>query len=663
MIIALYSNEKKLYFYFSLLSLHIGLYQLFTYEYYEATTLSEALKALKYQIYAVFGLIVSLYFFISQYTDAKLKKSFIIVLGTVVVFSALAHYMSPYSLRFLEVTSSASFELSWGEKITTHYGIPSPYSIPIRFTALIILFWGAWRAKVHYSKNKLESLLLGTFLFFTFISIIVGYLIDQHKIEFFYIAGFAYFFLVISMTVDLSLRSFKQQQELKVTTLQLRDEISLREEAQDELLFSSEHDTLTGLPNRRLLLKHMEQAIRNAETSLNKVAVLFIDLDHFKEINDSLGHVVGDKVLLKISNNMLEYIREGDTLARFGGDEFCILMSSIDGPDYANEIADKLIECLQASVNIDGHELYVGGSMGISIYPNDGNTPIELLRNADSAMYYAKKSRNMCQFYNQDMTQRALERIVLEKSMRRAIKNEEFVVYYQPQINGITGKLIGLEALVRWNDPVLGFVYPDKFIPLAEDIGLIIPLDKWVMRTAMKQLVKWYDAGLNPGILAMNISIKQLQKKDFISDLNNMCQELGVNSEWIQLEVTEGIIMDNPTSAINTLNQISESGIKLAIDDFGTGYSSLSYLKRLPIDKLKIDKSFVDGLPDDEEDESIAKAIIALAKSLNLDLIAEGVETMEQQKFLVEHGCKNIQGYLYAKPMLAEDIEKLFLDV
>jgi EAL domain-containing protein (putative c-di-GMP-specific phosphodiesterase class I) len=312
---------------------------------------------------------------------------------------------------------------------------------------------------------------------------------------------------------------------------------------------------------------------------------------------------------------------------------------------------------LQDPICIDKHELYVTSSIGISIYPADGDSPETLLRNADAAMYKAKnEGRNSFQFYTEDMTTRAYERVALEANLRRAVENKEFYLCYQPQVDGISGKLIGMEALIRWEHPELGTIPPFKFIPLAVETGLIIQIDRFVMRTAMRQLKQWYESGLNPGTLALNLTVKQLRQDDFISVLKEMLIETGCLSEWIELEITEGEIMENPEQAIKVLQEISEMGIKLAIDDFGTGYSSLAYLKRLPVDKLKIDRSFISNLPDDEDDIVIVQTIIALSNSLRLSVIAEGVETIEQKEFLIGNGCPHIQGYFYGKPMKAESM-------
>jgi len=425
--------------------------------------------------------------------------------------------------------------------------------------------------------------------------------------------------------------------------------------------YQAHHDALTGLPNRVLFNDRLEQAIERAKRRQTNIALLFIDLDHFKEINDSLGHDVGDMILKTVSKRIKEIVRDKDTVSRLGGDEFIVILEDLSQSEDASLIADKILDSLSKAVIVDENILYVSCSIGISIYPDDGISIQDLLKFADSAMYKAKsEGRNNYQYYNSSMTELAFERVVMEASLRAALENEEFVVFYQPQINGITNQIIGMEALVRWQHPTMGLVSPVKFIPLAESTGLIVELDRYVMKTAMKQLAAWYKAGYNPGVLAMNLAVKQLKKDDFIQMLQNLIEETACKAEWLELEVTEGQIMTNPDEAIKVLKQISDLGVELAIDDFGTGYSSLAYLKRLPIDKLKIDQAFVHGLPDDEEDAGIAKAVIALAHSLNLKIIAEGVETQEQKEFLVANGCENIQGYFYSKPITAEKFEALF---
>ena len=460
--------------------------------------------------------------------------------------------------------------------------------------------------------------------------------------------------------------SFIKNQELVLWTM---IDITKRKEAEKKLLQQQEmlyhqahHDALTGLANRVLFNDRLEQAIIKAKRNKTKLVLFFIDLDRFKEINDSMGHDIGDEVLKEVTARLESAIRKEDSLARLGGDEFTIIIENLVDVQNVSFLANKILKVLSNPVIIDDNKLYISSSIGISIYPDDGTSTQNLLKYADSAMYKAKaEGRNNFQFYSSEMTELAFERVVLETSLRVAFENNELVVFYQPQVNGKTNQIIGMEALVRWKHPVMGLISPAKFIPLAESTGFIVEIDRFVMRTAMTQMVKWYEKGLNPGVLAMNLAVKQLQQEDFVSFFENLIKETRCKSEWVELEVTESQIMSKPEEAIKILNKISNIGIELAVDDFGTGYSSLAYLKKLPIDKLKIDQSFVRDLPEDEDDIAIAKAVIALATSLNLNIIAEGVETKEQKDFLVQNGCKNIQGYYYSKPIPAYEFELLLL--
>ncbi|MCW8954418.1 MAG: EAL domain-containing protein, partial [Sulfurimonas sp.] len=431
----------------------------------------------------------------------------------------------------------------------------------------------------------------------------------------------------------------------------------------DILAYQAHHDVLTGLPNRILFNDRLMQSIKNAKRNKEEVALLFIDLDRFKHINDSLGHVVGDKVLQVIAGRLNNIVRDEDTVARLGGDEFTIILHGLKKETDASLLAQKILRSIAEVMFIDSHTLYISTSIGISVYPEDSKDINHLIKYADVAMYKAKEEgRNNFQYYSSNMTDLAFDRVVMETNLRIALEKEQFVVYYQPQVNAQNNKVIGMEALVRWQHPTMGLLLPDKFIPLAEDTGLIVQLDRWVMKQAMQQIAKWNKQGINTGVLALNLAMRQLYEEDFIHMFKKMINKTGCKPEWLELEVTEGDIMKKPQNTIEILNLISDMGVELAIDDFGTGYSSLSYLKRLPINKLKIDQSFIKDLPNDEEDASITKAIISLAKSLKLSVIAEGVENEEQKEFLLENGCTNIQGYFYAKPMPAQDIEQILKD-
>lgn len=454
------------------------------------------------------------------------------------------------------------------------------------------------------------------------------------------------------------LEIFKEHQKL----LKKSDELVIANLKLEQI---ATHDHLTGLENRLSLLEKLQNAIHYAMDNDQRLALFFIDLDRFKQINDTLGHPIGDKVLVHISNVLRGHVNGNDIVARLGGDEFVVLVDKFDDIDELSLLAAKIMEAVRQVIQLEDQELQVTCSIGISIYPDDvegsemfthhENIANLLLRNSDTAMYRAKEEgKNNYQYYQTAMTVHAMERMQMEKNLRHALKEDEFVVYYQPQIDTRSDTIVGMEALVRWHDPLNGFIKPDQFIPLAEEIGLIVLMDRVVMYKAMRQFAQWHAQGLNPGILSLNLSVRQLEQEDFLDKLMLIIKETGCQASWIELEVTEGHIMIDPQKSITILEAISAKGISISIDDFGTGYSSLAYLKRLPIHKLKIDKSFVDGLPDDEDDAAIAQTIITLAKSMEINIIAEGVETKEQKNFLFENGCTLVQGYFYAKPMNAD---------
>ncbi len=420
------------------------------------------------------------------------------------------------------------------------------------------------------------------------------------------------------------------------------------------------HDVLTNLPNRLLFIDRLSQAIKLAQRRHNKIAILFIDLDRFKEINDSLGHIAGDEILKEVSLRLQSCIRKADTVARLGGDEFLVLLDDVKDSNFIIEIALQILEKIAATFIYNEQQLYVTSSIGISLYPNDGQTSETLIRNADSALYKAKEEgRNTYRYYTQDMTEKAFEHILLESNLRHALDNHELVVYYQPQVNGKNHQIKGMEALVRWQHPRLGLISPTKFIPLAEKTGLIIQLGEQVLQIATKQMAKWKKNDHSDFRLAINLSVKQLLHEGFIGRIRHILKENQCQAQWIELEVTEGYLITNPEQAINTLQQLKKMGFTISVDDFGTGYSSLSYLKRLPINKLKIDQSFIMDLSKNEDDRAIVIAIISLAKAMRLNVIAEGVETLQQKLFLLDHGCNSIQGYYYSRPVPENEMTKL----
>lgn len=437
-------------------------------------------------------------------------------------------------------------------------------------------------------------------------------------------------------------------------------DITETKQSQSRLHELVNHDPLTGLANRRLLNELLEHAIRRAEREKHQIALLFIDLDRFKTINDSLGHQVGDKLLYEASRRISLSMRESDVVARLGGDEFVVMMDMINNPEDAALIAQKIIHALEIEFIIDGKEIFIGASIGISIFPKDCGDVDSLIKAADIAMYQVKNSgkNNYC-FYSADLSKSAVERFTMEGQLRRALERNQFEVYYQPQVSLLTGEIIGAEALVRWNHPELGLVSPAKFIPVAEETGLIVQIGEWVLRQAAVQAMQWIKDGYTMQWVSVNVSVVQIMRSNFADTVYGMLIETDCDPSILELEITESTVMQNTEYVIDTFNRIKQLGLRLAIDDFGTGFSSLSNLKRLPLDKIKIDQSFVRDLPDDLDDAAIANAIYAMAGSLGFSVIAEGVETIRQAAFLQAMGCKEAQGYLYSKPVTTIEFTKL----
>jgi len=437
-------------------------------------------------------------------------------------------------------------------------------------------------------------------------------------------------------------------------------EVDRRKSIEKNLEYHAFHDALTDLPNRALVLDRIDQAIRHARRERTLVAVLFLDLDNFKHVNDSFGHSVGDRVLITTASRLNSVLRDTDTVSRLGGDEFTILLDEFEKVDDLNDIAGKLLKVIQEPIMIDGNELAISTSIGISLFPDDGRNAETLLRNADAAMYRAKeKGRNSFEFYTEDMTARALDKIRMIASLKRAIEQDEFEVYYQPQVDIKEKRLIGLEALVRWNHPEQGLLSPAVFLPTAEESGLLVALDRWVMRRSLHQLNAWTEAGLEIGRLSLNLTMQQIDHPDFLEFLMQMMQETKCQGKSLAFEITEGQLMKNPQRTVDVLDRIAELGIKISVDDFGTGYSSLAYLKKLPVDILKIDREFIRDIPGDEDDSSIVRSVIAMAQSLKIEVLAEGVETAEQLDFLGREGCNLIQGYYFSRPVASSDVPGL----
>ena len=429
-------------------------------------------------------------------------------------------------------------------------------------------------------------------------------------------------------------------------------DLSEQKANEEKIRHLAHHDALTGLPNRMHLQISLEQSLATARRDHAEVALMFIDLDRFKIINDTLGHNIGDGLLVEVARRLRDSVRDSDLVARLGGDEFVVALNDCDTANAAAHIAEKILANLAQPYQIEGNPLHTTPSIGISIYPHDGGDLDTLMKNADTAMYHAKAvGRNNFQFFSEGMNKSTNDRLMLENSLHQALQRDEFTVHYQPQADMRSGRLVGAEALIRWQHPERGMVSPLQFIPLAEENGMILAIGTWVLREVCRQIKAWREQGLNGLRFAVNLSPRQFRHEKLVDDILAILAEFEVPAAALELEITESSVMDNPDAAVLQLKKLNQHGLSIAIDDFGTGYSSLNYLKRFPVSKLKIDRSFVMDIPGDANDTAIAIAVIQLAKSLGLNVVAEGVETAEQQQFLEEQGCDFLQGYRYSKPL------------
>lgn len=449
----------------------------------------------------------------------------------------------------------------------------------------------------------------------------------------------------------ISISTVRDAKDRIVNHVAIFTDITKRKMAEERINHLANYDPLTGLANRNLLQDRLSQVIAHAHRHSDSLALLFLDLDYFKIVNDSLGHHIGDRLLKSVSERLLDCVREEDTVARQGGDEFIIILTGITRQENVTLIVNKILHAMSLPFYFDSHEIFVSVSVGIALFPRDGEDENTLMKNADSALYRAKEEGRSCyQFYTPEMNAHASKRLELENGLRRALEQSEFILHYQPQVDLETGKITGVEALVRWQHPENGMVPPSQFIPIMEETGMIVPLGKWILRTACTQAKAWIDQGFDLKV-SVNLSARQFKGQDFVSVVKEILLDVGLDGKFIDLELTESILIEQSEQIYTILQKIKALGIMLSVDDFGTGYSSLSYLKLFPIDKIKIDQSFVRDISVDMEDTAIVEAIIAMAHSLKLKVIAEGVETAEQLAFLTSHNCNEIQGYYFSKPL------------
>lgn len=440
-------------------------------------------------------------------------------------------------------------------------------------------------------------------------------------------------------------------------------DITERKEDEERILFQANYDELTGLPNRALFLDRLNQTLANAERTRTNVGVMFIDLDGFKLVNDTLGHDVGDLLLQETSERLKKCVRNTDTVSRFGGDEFTILMPNLHDPRDAPLVASRILESIAQPFHLKGNDSFVSTSIGITVYPEDAKEAGDLLRNADSAMYQAKeRGKANYQFFTDELNREMKERLILKNGLVQAMEKGEMALFYQPKIDMGSGAITGVEALMRWNSSELGMISPARFIPVLQETGMVVEFGEWAIRAACRQHREWLDAGLPPIRVAVNLSARQLREISFVSVFQNALKEIGVGAESLEIEITESLLMADVANTVSAIEELHDLGIRVAMDDFGTGYSSLSVLKRFPIDSIKIDQSFVADITTNADDAEIIRAIITIGKTLNRTVVAEGVETQEQVDMLEKYGCDQIQGYFICPPKPGAELTEFLLE-
>ncbi len=455
---------------------------------------------------------------------------------------------------------------------------------------------------------------------------------------------------------QITITGLRNKKNILTHYVSVLSDISLAKESQEKLKYLAQYDQLTKLPNRRLLLDRLEQALNRAERKEHSLGLLLLDLDNFKEVNDSLGHKSGDILLMQTAKRLFECVRKSDTVARLGGDEFVVLLPDCQNVENVISVTQKILESLSIPFDIEGHEILISASIGITMFPDDGSKADILLKNADTAMYHIKHlEKNDFHFFTASMQEHIVKRLELTSQLRLAMEREQFLLYYQPKMDLATGMINGMEALIRWQHPEKGMVNPADFIPLAEETGIIIPLGEWVLSQACQQTRRWQEEGLGPMRVSVNLSARQFQDKELLEMVESVIRETGIEDGMLELEITETTIMQDIERTIETLWQLRDLGALLSIDDFGTGYSSLNYLKRFPLDILKIDRSFITDITTDSNDRAVVEAIVSLSRHLKMKVVAEGVETKEQLDFLREQRCHEIQGYYLAKPLPVDE--------
>lgn len=634
-----------------------ALYLFTTYLYYTAASMSAGAAALQWQTAAAIIFFPTLFVFIALYTGQERYKPWLSLLAAVCAGLIVINFTSPYSLRFASLEAVAPLTLPWGEQLTNFSGTFSIWNGIIRILAMAIFAWALWRTITLFKRGERRgAIFLATYLLLQATTTIWGWLIDLSLIQSLYTSGFAFLGLVLLMSICMGLDLRTHNTALEIATLKLHTEIDERQKAESQIRLMASRDDLTGLANRISLHQHLSGALSQAAVSTEHHVMLMIDLDHFKTINEALGHDVGDEVLREVARRLKQIAAEHSFVARLGGDEFVMVIpirarDRQEASTMAHQLAGRVTENLSRTLYVGERIFNVGVSIGAVLFPDDGITESDILRRADMALHRAKnRGRNTIQFYEPQMQAAADKQHALEKGIRAAVDNGELELYFQPQVDA-AGKLIGAEALLRWHHPELGDIPPTTFIPVAEETGLIHSIGGWVLLKACDRLKAWLQNKIAfTGQLSINVSQWQLVRPDYVEQLGNALNQCSTNPNRLTLEITESSLLYSPEETIEKLKALRAQGLEIALDDFGTGYSSLAHLKNLPLDLLKIDKTFVSELTK-SSDHPLAESIVAIGRNMGLNIIAEGVESEMQREILIKIGCNGFQGNLICPPL------------
>ena len=661
-VVGFVGNRAPLYLTFSLMCLCAAGYQLSLTQYYRAPSVDGAAAALHWQYGFTLMFHPAFFGFVALYAGQRRLKPWLIAVAAVFTALFVVSLVSPFTLRFAAMEADGVLRLPWGETLARFRGEPGIWNGLARLAHWAVLSWAMVRTVVQFRRGeKRPAMFLAVCVTLLWGASIQGAMIDWGMIDSFYTAGFAFLALAALMSVSMGMELRDRTVELETTTSDLHQEIERRQRIEQQIYRMAYYDDLTGLANRALFQEHLSEAVERARSSGELGAMLLIDLDHFKTINDALSHLVGDEVLREVGRLLAETIAGRAFIARLGGDEFVAVMSQRSASPQesafaARRLAEAVTETLSRPLTVGERILNIGASIGIAPFPHSGSTPQDILRQADMALYRAKNlGRGTIQFYESRMQEAVDERLKLEKGLREALENDELKLHFQPQLS-LTGRLVGVEALLRWSYPKMGNIPPSLFIPVAEESGLIHAVGTWVLDQACGRLTRWMRAGVSDLCeLSVNVSPWQFTRPDFVQQVAHIFARHGADPHCLTLEITETALLYDLGETIEKLNALREMGLRIALDDFGTGYSSLAHLKSLPFDELKIDRSFVSDLATGT-DRALVQSIIAIGQHMKIRVIAEGVESSTQRDLLVDMGCECFQGYLFCRPLAEEDL-------